>query len=34
MDYDDREQRCGRRAPGKALPDDLVEEILLHLPAP
>uniref|UniRef100_A0A0D9Z7T9 F-box domain-containing protein n=1 Tax=Oryza glumipatula TaxID=40148 RepID=A0A0D9Z7T9_9ORYZ len=34
MDYDDQEQRCGRRAPGEALPDDLVEEILLRLPAP
>uniref|UniRef100_A0A0D3FIV7 F-box associated beta-propeller type 3 domain-containing protein n=1 Tax=Oryza barthii TaxID=65489 RepID=A0A0D3FIV7_9ORYZ len=34
MDYDDREQQRGRRAPGEALPDDLVEEILLRLPAP
>nr|AAG46119.1 hypothetical protein [Oryza sativa Japonica Group] len=34
MDYDDRERRRGRRAPGEALPDDLVEEILLRLPAP
>uniref|UniRef100_A0A0D9Z7U3 F-box domain-containing protein n=1 Tax=Oryza glumipatula TaxID=40148 RepID=A0A0D9Z7U3_9ORYZ len=34
MDYDDRERRRGRRAPAEALPNDLVEEILLRLPAP
>jgi F-box interacting protein len=34
MDYDDWERRRGRRAPAEALPDNLVEEILLRLPAP